>query len=97
MVYTAKQVVRRRCKAAIHLGTWDMGSLDGGRLSAREQEILDLAREGLTNREIGERLALAEASIQGVIGRLMRRFDCANRLQLIARTEGRQNRGSGEE
>ena len=55
-----------------------------GRLTAREQEIVELARDGLTNYEIAQRIGLAEVSVKGVLARLMRRFDCQNRLQLIA-------------
>jgi len=58
-----------------------------GRLSAREQEIVELARDGLTNHEIAQLIGLAEASVKGVLARLMRRFDCQNRMQLIAVVE----------
>jgi DNA-binding NarL/FixJ family response regulator len=74
---------------------WEMGTFDSGRLSAREQEILELARDGLTNREIAQRIALAEASVKGVIARLMRRFDCQNRLQLISRAQRNREEGDG--
>ena len=46
-----------------------------------------MARDGLTNREIAQRIGLAEVSVKGALARLMRRFDCDNRLQLIARVE----------
>jgi len=48
---------------------------------------VDLAGDGLTNRDIAQRIGLAEASVKGVLARLMRRFDCDNRVQLIAKVE----------
>ena len=64
-----------------------LGPQNYDRLSPREHEIVELASDGLTNREIAQRIGLAEASVKGVLARLMRRFDCDNRLQLIARVE----------
>jgi DNA-binding CsgD family transcriptional regulator len=55
------------------------------KLSPREREVVDLAGKGMTSRDIGQRLGLAEVTVKGVLARLMRRFDCENRVQLISR------------
>ena len=54
------------------------------KITPREREILGCATEGLTNRQIGERLGLAEVSVKDVMSRLIRRYGCNNRMQLIA-------------
>jgi DNA-binding CsgD family transcriptional regulator len=65
------------------------------RITPREQEILQLAGQGLTNAEIGERLGLAVPTVKGVLARLMRRFDCHNRLQLVLKLgDGERRDGS---
>ncbi|WP_053789824.1 response regulator transcription factor [Streptomyces sp. XY332] len=51
-------------------------------LSAREAEVLGLVAEGLTNREIGERLQLAQEEVKDRIGLMLAELDAANRLQL---------------
>lgn len=50
-------------------------------LSPREREILVLIGEGLTNREIGERLFLAEKTVKNHISRLLAKLDVERRVQ----------------
>ncbi|MER7463606.1 response regulator transcription factor [Streptomyces sp. NPDC097981] len=61
-----------------------------GVLSPRDAEVLGLVAEGLSNREIGERLHLAEASVQGRVGRMLAELGAASRVQLalLARAAG---------
>jgi len=54
------------------------------RLSAREREILELVGEGLTNRQIGERLFLAEKTVKHYTGRLYRKIGLEQRTQAAA-------------
>ncbi|GAA2780151.1 response regulator transcription factor [Kitasatospora sp. CM 4170] len=64
----------------------------GPELTAREQEVLDLIGEGLTNRQIGERLYLAEKTVKNHVSRLLAKLGVERRVQaaLIA-TERRQS------
>ncbi len=47
----------------------------------REKEILLLVSEGLTNREIGERLYLAEKTVKNIISRLFAKLGVERRVQ----------------
>ena len=50
-------------------------------LSMREREILPLIAEGLTNREIGERLGLAEKTVKNYISGLLSKLGLQRRTQ----------------
>jgi DNA-binding NarL/FixJ family response regulator len=53
-------------------------------LSDREQEILMLITEGLTNRQIGERLFLAEKTIKHYVSGLLSKLGMERRTQIAA-------------
>ncbi|MFF4397171.1 response regulator [Streptomyces sp. NPDC001480] len=50
-------------------------------LTAREREILALIGEGLTNRQIGQRLYLAEKTVKNHISRLLAKLGVERRVQ----------------
>lgn len=64
-------------------------------LSPREAEVLGLVAEGLSNREIGERLQLTESAVKGRVDRMLAELGAANRLQLalLAHTAGPEAEG----
>jgi DNA-binding NarL/FixJ family response regulator len=67
-----------------------------GSLSPREREILDLITEGLTNREIGERLYLAEKTVKNYVSTLLTKLNMQRRTQVaVFGAEIRKGRGSG--
>lgn len=49
-----------------------------------DSEILEMLNEGLSNKEIGQRLGLAESTIKSRMNRLYKRFGVTSRLQLLA-------------
>ncbi|HKE38142.1 MAG TPA: response regulator transcription factor [Candidatus Baltobacteraceae bacterium] len=51
-------------------------------LSAREKEITQLIVEGLTNREIGQRLAISEKTIKNHVSNIRAKLDCKVRSQI---------------
>ncbi len=53
-------------------------------LTARQLEVAALVAEGLTNKEIGERLAIAERSAEAHIERIRLKLDLRSRAQLAA-------------
>jgi len=57
---------------------------DGALLSAREQEVVDLVVEGLTDREIATRLALAHRTVQTHLASARRKLGADNRSHLVA-------------
>ncbi|MFI9152449.1 response regulator [Streptomyces sp. NPDC053367] len=66
-------------------------------LTDREREILTLIGEGLTNRQIGQRLYLAEKTVKNHISRLLAKLGVERRIQAaVIATEARdriQNQG----
>jgi two-component system response regulator DevR len=50
-------------------------------LTQREREILDLIAEGLTNRQIGERLFLAEKTVKNYVSALLAKLGMQRRTQ----------------
>ncbi|MFZ4282193.1 response regulator [Streptomyces rhizosphaericola] len=62
-----------------------------GALTAREQDILALVGEGLTNREIGQRLHLAEKTVKNNISRILAKLGVERRVQAaVIATEARR-------
>jgi two-component system, NarL family, response regulator DevR len=50
-------------------------------LSPREREVLDLIAEGLTNRQIGERMFLAEKTVKNYVSSLLSKLGMERRTQ----------------
>jgi DNA-binding CsgD family transcriptional regulator len=59
----------------------------GTSLSERELEVLDLARHGLTNRDIGERLSLSPHTIARHVANARAKLGAANRAEAAAKFE----------
>ena len=57
---------------------------EGNELSARQQEILRLAADGLTDKEIAKRLSIALETVRTHWKRLRDRFDTSSRTQIVA-------------
>ncbi len=59
-------------------------------LSERERAVLRLLAEGLSNKEIGQRLALAEGTVKNYVSTLLAKLHAANRTQAakLAREQG---------
>lgn len=51
-------------------------------LSAREMEILALVAQGLTNKEIGQKLYLSEGTVRNYISSIMEKLGMRNRVEL---------------
>jgi DNA-binding NarL/FixJ family response regulator len=54
---------------------------DGPHLTAQERRILDLLAEGLTNRQIGERLYLAEKTVKNYVSNLLMKLGMHRRTE----------------
>jgi DNA-binding NarL/FixJ family response regulator len=52
-------------------------------LSAREQDVVRWVAEGLTNREIADRLGLSEHTIKNYLFRIFEKLGISNRMELI--------------
>jgi two-component system, NarL family, response regulator DevR len=59
-------------------------------LSRREREILELITDGLTNRQIGERLFLAEKTVKNYVSALLAKLGMQRRTQAAAYGAGRR-------
>jgi len=56
----------------------------GPRLTSRQEQVAALVTEGLTNREIGERLGIDERSAEGHVERIRLRLGVRSRAQIAA-------------
>ncbi len=76
---------------ASHLsdGEWD--------LSAREEQVLRLLADGLTDREIGERLVISPRTVETHVGNLLRKLGVRNRAQAAQRYRSRIEGGDEAE
>ena len=52
-----------------------------GELSAREQEVLSLVRQGLANKQIARRLGISERTVKAHLTRIFQRIGVADRTQ----------------
>jgi pimeloyl-ACP methyl ester carboxylesterase/DNA-binding CsgD family transcriptional regulator len=59
-------------------------SMKNESLTAREREVVDLVARGLTNRQIGKELFLAEKTVENHIGRILVKLDLPSRTRLAA-------------
>jgi DNA-binding NarL/FixJ family response regulator len=53
----------------------------GPALSLRESQVISLIADGLTNREIGERLGLAEKTVKNYVSGLLAKLGMERRTQ----------------
>jgi len=53
-------------------------------VTAREADVLRLVADGLTNKEIGERLFLSPRTVEKHVERLLAKTGAGNRAQLVA-------------
>ncbi|WP_461026088.1 response regulator [Streptomyces sparsus] len=65
------------------------------RLSPREREILELIGDGLTNRQIAERLFLAEKTVKNRISAILSKLGVARRVQAAVIAERIRERDRG--
>jgi DNA-binding NarL/FixJ family response regulator len=56
--------------------------------SQRESDVLALIRQGLSNRDIAERLFISERTVKSHVNRLLQKFQMKNRVQLAVYTDG---------
>jgi DNA-binding CsgD family transcriptional regulator len=64
---------------------------DDGILSAREDEVAGLVAEGLTNREIAERLVISERTAQNHVQHILTKLDFTSRAQIAVWVTGKRN------
>jgi two-component system response regulator DevR len=57
-----------------------------GRLTPQEQRVASLLAEGLTNRQIGERLSLSEKTVKNHVSAVLAKLGAANRTEAALRT-----------
>jgi DNA-binding NarL/FixJ family response regulator len=73
--------------AAIGAALPDLQALQAARLPARQQAVLELLAQGLTNKEIARRLAISPATVKIHVARLTAWLGAANRTDAVARAQ----------
>ncbi|MET7900802.1 response regulator transcription factor [Streptomyces sp. NPDC005336] len=77
-------------------GPQPSGPVELERLSPREREILQLIGEGLTNRQIAERLFLAEKTVKNRISSILSKLGVGRRIQAAVIAERIRERETGQ-
>ncbi|MEG3635647.1 response regulator transcription factor [Micromonospora palythoicola] len=80
------EVLRRLVQRAVHARTGTPTPVAG--LTAREQQVLDLVADGLSNGEIGERLHIGVTTVKSHITSLMTKTGSPNRVRLALFARG---------
>jgi two-component system response regulator DevR len=65
------------------------GETEQVQLSPREREVLDLLAEGCSNRQIAERLFIAETTVKGYVAALLTKLEVDSRLQVVIKAAQR--------
>jgi DNA-binding NarL/FixJ family response regulator len=60
------------------------GSVAHPFLTVRERQVLEYVRAGLSNKEIGQRMALAESTVKNHVHHLLEKLDVPTRAQAAA-------------
>lgn len=63
----------------------EVAPLEGGGLTRRERDVLELAVAGAAAREIAERLVIGERTVETHLANIYRKLGVRNRVELIAR------------
>jgi DNA-binding NarL/FixJ family response regulator len=63
----------------------DTGPSPANRLTPREEEVLDLLREGFTNNEIGRLLGISTRTAKAHVAAVIEKLDVVDRTQAVAR------------
>ncbi len=66
-------------------------------LTPTERQVVDLVTEGMTNREIGERLFISDRTVQSHLGRVFPKLGVTSRRQLRNIRRRQRDDGSGRE
>jgi two-component system, NarL family, response regulator DevR len=66
------------------------GTDDAPDLTLRERQVLELIADGLTNRQIGERLGLAEKTVKNYVSELLAKLGMERRTQAAVYAAGRR-------
>jgi DNA-binding NarL/FixJ family response regulator len=65
-----------------------MTVLKAGELSRREQQLVELVRFGLTNKEIASRLNLSEFTVKNHLHRIFCKIGVHDRMTMVDRCQG---------
>jgi DNA-binding NarL/FixJ family response regulator len=82
----SQEVLQRLVKRAVHARADVPRPVEG--LTAREQDVLELVAEGLSNTEIAERLHIGVTTVKTHITSLMTKTDSPNRVRLALLARG---------
>ena len=84
------------CIAREAVGRSAPAATDAVRMSKREREVIDLIAEGLSNKEIAQRLHLATTTVKSHVHNILEKLALHNRLQIAAHAHqaGRSNTAS---
>ena len=80
---------RVAARQAVPLSTFSWGTELG--LSRREQQLVELLRERLTNKEIAAQLNLSEQTVKNHVHNILRKVGASDRVTIVERCELKRN------
>jgi Response regulator containing a CheY-like receiver domain and an HTH DNA-binding domain len=76
--------VTARVRASSTAASSDSRGTSSVELTLRERQALELITEGLTNRQIGDRLGIAEKTVKNYVSSLLAKLGMERRTQVAA-------------
>lgn len=70
---------------------------EGEKLTAREDQVLSLVAEGMSNRQVGERLGLAEKTVKNYVSSILMKLGLVRRTEAVALVAKRRQRRDSSE
>jgi DNA-binding NarL/FixJ family response regulator len=63
----------------------EAGQPIAGKMTPREMQVLELLKDGSTNRDIGKAMGIDETTVKAHLGRMLRKTGASNRVELTLR------------
>lgn len=86
LVRAGRLAAELAARAGLRVGaTGQVSASDGVELTARERQVLELVTEGLTNRQIGERLFISDKTASVHVSAILRKLGVTSRTEAAVR------------
>ena len=93
-IWAGNEDLEHLLHALIHLKPFQINNADGiPLLTLRQEDVVRLVADGLKNREIAQKLGIAEHSVRNYLYRIFEKLGVSSRVELILYAFSERNRG----